>query len=84
MIKTEIYAEAGVPEYWIVDRRTETVDVLTQPGPSGYAKVTRFTRGDVLRPRRLRGIGIAVSSIPWLPYDPAPARKRRTRPRKRT
>jgi len=84
VIKTEIYAEAGVPEYWIVDRRTETVDVLTQPGPSGYAKVTRFSRGDVLRPRRLRGIGIAVSSIPWLPYDPAPARKRRTRPRKRT
>lgn len=83
LIKTEIYAKAGVPEYWIVDLRSDTVDVLTHPGRDGYAKTTRFSNGDVLRPRRLRGIAITVSSIPWLPRDPSSKRKPRRRPRKR-
>ncbi len=65
VIKNEIYAEAGVPEYWIVDLRTSTVDVLTQPGRDGYTKQVRRAAGDVLRPRRLRTVAIPVSDIPW-------------------
>jgi Uma2 family endonuclease len=82
VIKTEIYAEAGVPEYWIVDLRTDTVDVLTRPTPRGYAKTTRRSINDVLRPARLRGVTIAVADVPWLPReDTTPRRKRRKKRR---
>jgi len=64
-IKTEIYAQAGVPEYWIVNVRKHTVEVLTRPSRDGYGRVVTREAGDVLRPSRLRGIAIAVGDIPW-------------------
>ena len=38
------YAEAGIPEYWIVDPRYETVTVLTLAGGE-YAEAGAFARG---------------------------------------
>lgn len=65
-IKTEIYAQSGVPEYWIVNVRKRTVEVLTRPSRrSGYGRVVTRAIGDVLRPTRLRGVEIAVADIPW-------------------
>jgi len=63
--KRPIYAEAGVPEYWIVHAKTATVEVMTQPAGDRYLSVTRLTRGDVLRPTRLPGVEIAVADLPW-------------------
>lgn len=65
--KAAIYAEAGVPEYWIVEARTATVWVLTHPAHGGYLHVARFARGEVLRPLRLPGIELAVAALPWAP-----------------
>jgi|SRR5262245_19889750 len=39
--KLRLYAEAGIPEYWIVDCTSETVDIHRAPGPDGYRDVTR-------------------------------------------
>ena len=64
-IKTPIYAEAGVPEYWIVDIDGAAIEVLTDPDRGGYRSVQRLARGDVLRPSRLPGIEIAVADLPW-------------------
>ncbi len=64
-IKTEIYARAGVPEYWIVNVRKRAVEVLTRPSRGGYGRVVARAMGDVLRPTRLRGIEILVTDIPW-------------------
>ena len=64
-IKLPIYAEAGVPEYWVVDARTETVQVLTQPAGDRYLRRERLTRGAVLRPTQLPGVEIAVADLPW-------------------
>jgi Uma2 family endonuclease len=63
--KAPIYAEAGVPEYWIVDVKAATVEVLTQPAGDGYQRVARLARGDVLRPTQLAGIEIAIAELPW-------------------
>jgi Uma2 family endonuclease len=38
--KRPLYAEAGVPEYWVVDCRDETVEVHRSPTSSGYRDVT--------------------------------------------
>src|SRR5829696_6224297 len=42
--KTPLYAAAGVPEYWIVDVPARAVEVLSGPGPAGYAR-SRILRG---------------------------------------
>jgi len=64
-VKAPIYAEAGVPEYWIVDVAAAAVEVLTEPHDGVYRSSQRLTRGDVLRPTRLPDIEIPVSDLPW-------------------
>ena len=34
--KAEIYAEAGVKEYWLVHAESRCVEIYRQPTPSGY------------------------------------------------
>lgn len=36
-IKAELYAQAGVTEYWLVDVEARAIEVRTQPGANGYA-----------------------------------------------
>jgi len=43
--KAPIYAQAGVPAYWIVDVPRREVAVLTEPGPEGYGRED-VRRGD--------------------------------------
>lgn len=65
-VKAPIYAETGVPEYWIVDISGDElqVEVHTDPAVDGYRQVEILHAGDVLRPTQLPGIEIAVSEIP--------------------
>ncbi len=65
VVKMSIYAEAGVPEYWVVDVDASEVEVFTQPGPDGYRCRERFGRGHTLQPAKLPGIALAVADIPW-------------------
>lgn len=62
-IKAGIYAENRVPEYWIVDLRTKSVFVHTQPLGSVYRSIIQLRRRDILRPTRLPSIEIAVADI---------------------
>ena len=41
--KQRLYAEARIPEYWVVDCAAETVEVHRDPGPEGYREVRRLT-----------------------------------------
>lgn len=66
-IKSAIYAEANVPEYWIVNISDDelSIEVHTDPTPSGYRRIEVLRDGDILRPSRLSGVEIAVRDIPW-------------------
>lgn len=65
-LKAPIYAEAGAPEYWLVNIASDelSVEVHTSPTPSGYRNVEILHDGDTLRPTRL-AIEIPVRDIPW-------------------
>lgn len=65
-IKAPIYAEAGAPEYWLVNISGDelSVEVHTQPTPKGYRSVEILRDGDVLRPTRL-ALEVPLSEIPW-------------------
>lgn len=62
VVKRGDYAEAGMPEYWIVDPRTETVTVLTLAGDA-YNEAGNYGRGDRAVSPFLDGFGIEVDAI---------------------
>jgi Uma2 family endonuclease len=50
LVKSGLYARAGVPTYWIVDVRDRSVEVRSDPGTDGY------------RRREVYGVGARVPS----------------------
>jgi len=44
--KAHIYAQKGVPAYWLVDVPGRTVEVRTDPGPAGYGRCEIYKVGD--------------------------------------
>lgn len=60
--KREEYAQAGIPEYWIVDPRNGLVTVLALEG-SAYAVHGTFSAGATATSRLLEGFAVEVSRI---------------------
>jgi len=58
-----LYAEAGIPEAWLVILPSETIEVCTTPGPDGYRTVRRFGRGESLHPIMLPRVAISGDEI---------------------
>ncbi len=65
-IKARLYAETGVPEYWVVDLTTAelVVEVYTEPSARGYRRIETYGADRTLRPSRLPGVAIAIADIP--------------------
>ena len=62
VVKRVDYAEASVPEYWIVDPDGETVTVLTLAGDA-YVEHGGFARGDTATSSLLDGVAVDVASL---------------------
>jgi Uma2 family endonuclease len=63
-LKAPLYAENGIPEYWIIDLNSDTVLVHRNPQPDGtWATVTTHTRGDTLTIAALPNVTVAVADI---------------------
>ena len=62
VVKRADYAEAGVPEYWIVDPDSETVTVLTLAGNT-YVEHGVFARGETATSALLDGVAVDVTSL---------------------
>ena len=68
--KRRIYAEAGVPEYWIVDPRNDTVlPLVLQDG--AYAERPALGAGDTLTTPLLPGLAIPLADLFRHPRRPA-------------
>lgn len=64
--KRREYAEAGIPEYWIVNPLDETIAVLTlgdERTAGGYAEYGIFGRGQWATSPLLTGFGVAVDAV---------------------
>lgn len=60
--KRREYAEAGIPEYWIIDPRSEEIMVLTLAG-SRYVVHDVFTTGQVATSVLLDGFSVDVDEV---------------------
>lgn len=66
-VKMEQYAEAGIPEYWIVDLRRKVIIVALHPVGSQYMDVREYGRDDCWQSPALRGAGVCASDVLGLP-----------------
>ena len=56
------YAEAGIPEYWIVEPERETITVL-RLAEDQYVEHGVFRRGDIATSALLEGFAVAVTAV---------------------
>jgi Uma2 family endonuclease len=62
--KLRLYAEAGIPEYWIVDCAAEAVEIYRSPLAAGYQDVVRVTdAGATLSPQAFPDVTLTLSQI---------------------
>ena len=61
-VKLQDYAEANIPEYWIVNPAEETITVLTLQGDA-YATYGVFGRGSVAASVLLEGFAVVVDDV---------------------
>jgi Uma2 family endonuclease len=63
--KSRMYAAAGIPEYWIVSRRDDAVEVFRDPDPASaiYRVRRRAGRGERIELVVLHGSAVAVDDI---------------------
>jgi Uma2 family endonuclease len=61
--KMRLYAEAGIPEYWVVDCAAETVEVHRGPGPDGYRDVSQVAGGAMLTLQAFPGVELTPADI---------------------
>jgi Uma2 family endonuclease len=62
VIKAKEYAEAGIPEYWLVDPEAEAVVVYIL-GEAGYGERQVHESGDMVRSAILRGFVLSVDDV---------------------
>ena len=60
--KRRDYAQAGIPEYWIVDPQEEVIYVLRLEGKE-YAEHGRFVAGDTATSALLAGFTVPVADV---------------------
>ena len=61
--KLELYARAGIPEFWIVDLTTDGVLVGRNPGGNGYGSMSRIEPAGFLEVESLPGVTIPAASL---------------------
>ena len=63
-VKLSLYAEAGIPEYWIVNVLDEEVEIHRQPKLDGsYALTSTRERGSTLEPLAFPAVKLTVDEI---------------------
>jgi Uma2 family endonuclease len=61
--KLRLYAEAGIPEYWIVDCTAESVEVYRDPSGESYRDVIRASAPATLRLQAFPDVEVTLAEI---------------------
>ena len=62
-LKADIYAAAGVPEYWVVDVNAQTLERFTSPLDGHYADRRVFDRTQNVAPMHFPDVGVVLGEI---------------------
>lgn len=61
--KLRLYAEAGIPEYWIVDVPSRSLEILTRPAGGTFQQSTVYGVADTVCPACLPSARLAVARL---------------------
>ena len=61
--KAPLYAEMGVPEYWIVNVKDASIEVHREPSGGHYGRVTTHRAGESIALRAFPDVALAVGDI---------------------
>ena len=62
-VKAEVYASAGIPEYWILNIPDRSIEVHTEPSRGAYTRVTPYRRGDRVAPAAFPDVVVDVAAL---------------------
>jgi Uma2 family endonuclease len=63
MVKLPLYAQAGIPEVWIVSLTEDHIEVYTQPENGAYTRAQRAGHGETLTPTTLPDLRVPVDAV---------------------
>jgi Uma2 family endonuclease len=63
ILKSDLYAEADVLEYWLVDLAHDAIEVRTLPVSGKYTRTATLAAADTLRPGAFPDVELAVREI---------------------
>ena len=61
--KLRLYAETGIPEYWVVDCAAESIDVHRAPEAGGYRDVVRVAGAGSVSPEAFPDVSLTLAEI---------------------
>ncbi|WP_182866006.1 Uma2 family endonuclease [Rhodopirellula sp. JC639] len=61
--KMQLYAEAGIPEYWQIDIAEKTVTVHRDPHQQRYRSIQTYEQSDIIGPLCLPDAQLAIASL---------------------
>lgn len=63
LIKGALYAEAGLPEYWIANLSGECIEVYRRPAEGAYSEMRTYRRGDAIACGAFADLDVAVDRL---------------------
>lgn len=61
--KKEIYAEAGIAEFWLVNLENNTIESYSNPKGGSYFEMKIYERGDVINSKHIADLRLRVADI---------------------
>lgn len=62
-MKVPLYAQAGVPEVWVIDVAEASIEIYRGPAPEGYRARQVVRRGQRLAPEAFPHLDVAVGDV---------------------
>lgn len=62
-IKAKLYAQAGVPEFWLITLAEDAILAYRQPTAEGYRSMQKVVPGETISPQAFPDVHIAVDDI---------------------
>ena len=61
--KLQIYARAGIPEFWVINLQGSTIEVYREPHFTGYERKTILRSGDTACPAAFPDVAVDVGEL---------------------
>lgn len=63
LVKAPLYAQSGVPEYWLVDVSAGVLEVYRGPSEKGYATMTKHAAGEAVTIAAFGDVSVRVDDV---------------------